>query len=91
MRDFKQQIFHRVSENELLQVLLKKNMEANANELVPLEDFNCESIHIYLAAEHTPGQSGKYFNFQFLIYPFYFFHVFKGITKWTRKKQLQKI
>lgn len=35
-------------------------MENNEKQLNVSEDFELNKVHIFMAAEHTPGQSGKY-------------------------------
>jgi hypothetical protein len=49
----------RVPENEILLNVFKRTIEANSK-CVSLNDFALDKVHIFMAAEHTPGQNGRY-------------------------------
>lgn len=49
----------RVPENELLRDVFTKTLEANSKN-VSLNESDLNKVQIFLAAEHTPGQNGRY-------------------------------
>lgn len=50
---------YRVSEDELLCSVFEKTIKTHSKEIT-WDESNLKDIHIYLAAEHTPGQNGRY-------------------------------